>query len=309
MAEVLSDAGRSGRPVAVVALTDLPADGPAVPSADYWASRLPALRPEPWEPPPDLRPGRPRWRAGFETYWLSDGLARDGREALLAGAGGARAGQRLRKPAPGAGPAPGGVRGRAIRLTGCGPRGREAAEVPVTAIGPDPVGDRARTGPRDAALRRRRDRGRGGAGRCRPSCATASPASRSPARGAGAVSLTDDALQRRKVALLAGATTRGAGAALAALLPAAGAGPGGRPDRRQPRRSAAGRARCDRAGRCGADPRMTDTEAADRLGGRAAGCCCALPGRGWRPAIWRAAVEDPLMPVRCAPAGAPSAAR
>ncbi len=80
---LLTRAARNDRPVALVRLTT--PETPQFQAADVWRSRLPGVLPEPWEPQADqtdrllsLLP-----ETGFDTYWLSDGLARDTREGLL----------------------------------------------------------------------------------------------------------------------------------------------------------------------------------------------------------------------------------
>ena len=81
---LLEEAGRDGRPVAVMPLTDLPAEG-EIPfqSANAWIARLEGLTPAPYAP--DMGAAADRLSgAGFETFWFSDGLAHDGRDALLA---------------------------------------------------------------------------------------------------------------------------------------------------------------------------------------------------------------------------------
>ncbi|MEM7440481.1 MAG: DUF4159 domain-containing protein [Pseudomonadota bacterium] len=86
LAEVLQYAAQDGRPVAVVRLTDTPkADAPlAFADADTAAARIDGLEPNAWAP--NYAP----WIAAiaeaepFETLWLSDGLARDGRLDLYA---------------------------------------------------------------------------------------------------------------------------------------------------------------------------------------------------------------------------------
>jgi hypothetical protein len=208
MAEVLSDASRSGRPVAVVALTDLPADGPAFQSADAWASRLPSIRPAPWEPGPEAAEWAAALDGSFQTYWLSDGLAREGREETLAALEARGAVTVFESPRPVIALRPAVFDEGSIKITGLRPAGGEEAEFPVTAIGLDPVGIE-----RDlAAATLRFD-----ADATETEVALALPAelrnriSRfhvGATRSAGAVSLTDDGLKRRKVALLAGRDDR-----------------------------------------------------------------------------------------------------
>ncbi|MBS0125768.1 DUF4159 domain-containing protein [Thetidibacter halocola] len=81
---LLARAGREGRPVGVLRLTD--PQPVQMLSADVLQSRLTGLLPEPWEP------GAERLEAtlaalpegDFDSYWMSDGLAREARAPLLA---------------------------------------------------------------------------------------------------------------------------------------------------------------------------------------------------------------------------------
>ncbi|MCB2109700.1 MAG: DUF4159 domain-containing protein [Defluviimonas sp.] len=86
IAAALDEAGRSGRPAALVSLTDPPAGGIGFAAAAEVAGRLPALQPAAWEPSPEtmskVASALPEGR--FETLWLSDGLDRPGRGALAA---------------------------------------------------------------------------------------------------------------------------------------------------------------------------------------------------------------------------------
>lgn len=81
---LLAEAARNDRRVAIVTLTDLPRDDLPFAAPATWRDRLLSLRPAPWQPDP----GTADWFAdrpeGFETYWLSDGLDWTGRAALLA---------------------------------------------------------------------------------------------------------------------------------------------------------------------------------------------------------------------------------
>ncbi len=83
LGDMLSEAGRESRPVAILRLTS--PEALQFQSAEAWRSRLSGLGPDAWEPSPtslDLAAallGDDR----FETRWFSDGLARDGRKVLL----------------------------------------------------------------------------------------------------------------------------------------------------------------------------------------------------------------------------------
>lgn len=199
---LLDDAARAGREVAVVRLTALPPGGPSFQAANAWAPRVPTLQPAPYAP--DMAAAA-EWAAtldsAIEVFWFSDGVAHAGREDLadaLPGALSVFQGDRdLIALAP-----PrfedGLVRGDLSRLGSVLPR-----DVVVVAHGLDPAGlprDLARaTATFDAGemvaqiefdlppeLRNRLTR-----------------FELSGERHAGAVALTDDALQRRQVALIA----------------------------------------------------------------------------------------------------------
>jgi hypothetical protein len=200
---LLDEAGRSARPVAVVALTDLPAGDLAFQSANSWAARLPSITPAPFVP--DYAAAS-AWIAGLdveaEVFWMSDGLAHDGRDDLLdalAQVGPVSAFQSGRDILALTPPTfeDGTIRTGIHRHLALTPR-----EVTVVAHGLDPAGI-----PRDLAretlllepgatqgeavfdlppeLRNRITRFEIGG-----------------ERSAGAVTLTDDALQRRQVALI-----------------------------------------------------------------------------------------------------------
>jgi hypothetical protein len=80
---LLDEAGRAGAPVALVALTDLPAGGPAFQSASAWSR---ACRRSPRTLRPDYAAAT-EWAEGLdqraEVFWVSDGLAHAGRDDLL----------------------------------------------------------------------------------------------------------------------------------------------------------------------------------------------------------------------------------
>ena len=217
VAQAVSEARRTGRPVAVVSLAAPPAEGPVFRSGDYWQERLSALIPEPFAPPAAL----PGWLddlpRGVETLWISDGLARDGRQALLRALQ-ARGPVSVFEPAaPVLALMPAGFEGGAVTLTArraghdLGP-----AELMLQAMGRDPTGTERALARAPLVFA--------------PGATTAEAAMVLPpelrnritrfqiegARGAGSISLTDDSLQRRKVALL---TVRDATEALALLSP------------------------------------------------------------------------------------------
>jgi hypothetical protein len=204
----LAQAGRDGRTVALLRLGA--PEAPAFRAAADLRSRLPGIEPVPWNARPEshaeaaaLLPEGP-----FETRWFSDGLARDGREALLAAleARGPVVVHESTRPLLALAPPgleDGMVAVRALRADGGGAR-----DIEVTAHGRDPGGaervlarlplsfgdgDAEATGRLSLPpeLRARIDR-----------------FEIEGARHAGAVSLADDGLRRREVALVAGREDR-----------------------------------------------------------------------------------------------------
>ena len=82
---VLAEAERAGRTVALVSLTDLTSGDLPFQDASGWAARLASFGPKPWQPDPvALAQWAANLQGPFESYWLSDGLARPSRQPLLA---------------------------------------------------------------------------------------------------------------------------------------------------------------------------------------------------------------------------------
>jgi hypothetical protein len=203
--DLLAEAQRASRTVAVVTLTDPPTGETTFRAADYWSERVPGLVPAPFVADIDRLAD---WLAtlpnAFDTYWLSDGLAHDYRDDLIAvfqARGTLTAFETARAPLALAPPT---LREGVIHLTAHRPEGLPAQEIDITATGRDPAGvermlARGTTSFDDGGTQATLD-------------FTLQPELRNRItrfqiageRSAGAVALTDDALQRRKVALLAG---------------------------------------------------------------------------------------------------------
>ncbi|PKP67139.1 MAG: LytTR family transcriptional regulator, partial [Alphaproteobacteria bacterium HGW-Alphaproteobacteria-5] len=174
---------------------------------DALATSLPALRPRAWEPPAaamrELAAALPD--GAFDTIWLSDGIARDGRAGLAAalrrhGTLGVNESARGAVALAGAGLADGAITTRILRSRDAGPLG-----LAVSARGLDPAGIErelvrvsADLGPGDSAADLRLDLPPELRNRI-TRLEIAGEAS------AGAVVLGDDALKRRKVALVTAA--------------------------------------------------------------------------------------------------------
>lgn len=202
----LAEAGRAGRQVALVSLTDPPPGGPVFVGADALAAGLPAFRPRAWEPDraamAALAGSLPD--GAFDTVWLSDGIAREGRGDLAAalmahGALTVHESQRGALALAGAGFDGGQVAVTVLRSRDAGPAGaevaargldpagieRELARVPATFVPGEGRAEARFDLPPELRNRITRFEIAGEA-------------------SAGAVTLGDDALRRRKVAIVTG---------------------------------------------------------------------------------------------------------
>lgn len=207
LATLLSEAGRNGRPVALVSLTDLPPEGLSFTSADNLRSQLAGITPAPFEPAPgDIQ----NWTASlseqsFDTFWFSDGLAYDHRTALyddLTARGTVTIFETTR-PLYGLEPVVTDQNLTKLTLRRLAPAGED--ELHIRAIGPDPSG-------REVALTTVTARFEAGADTTIAEFAL-QPELRnritrftiSEQASAGTVTLAGDGLRRREVALIRGA--------------------------------------------------------------------------------------------------------
>ena len=82
---LLQEAQSDRRRVAMMRVTE--PEQPVFQTADTWRSRLPGLQPAPWVPGPrdyDSAAAALDGVEAFNTLWLSDGLAHEGRASMLA---------------------------------------------------------------------------------------------------------------------------------------------------------------------------------------------------------------------------------
>ncbi|MEJ2003131.1 MAG: BatA domain-containing protein, partial [Maritimibacter sp.] len=200
----LANAKTAGRPVALVAASSPPTPGTfPLKSAGDIAQNLPGLAPQAyamdhvaaldWAQGLDM---------GFETLWLSDGLDSPNRADLARALATHGALTVLEPPAPRLGLLPARIEDGLIQLTALRSRAGTEQEVTITALGPDPSGVEralARTTLSFAAEATRAEtqlslppelRNRISRFRIEAS------------RSAGALTLTDDSLKRRKVGLV-----------------------------------------------------------------------------------------------------------
>ncbi|MEX0300917.1 MAG: DUF4159 domain-containing protein [Leisingera sp.] len=200
----LEEAGRSGRPVAVLRLS---APEPLqFRAASDWQRQLAGLVPLPWQPGPVQLQGALAALQGaegsFDTLWFSDGLEYTGRDGLIKALSRRGDIEVFEQPVPVLGLLPAHYTGGNIELTVQRSRAGPAQEVTILAQGVDPGGT-----PRSlAALPVRFADG----------ARTATTGLHLPAelrarlsrfeirdiKSAGAVALTDDSLRRREVALV-----------------------------------------------------------------------------------------------------------
>ncbi len=206
----LTEAARANRPVAILRLTN--PEEVNFQSADTWRNRLAGLTPAPWSPSEaqiaSIIAALPESPQGFDTHWLSDSLDYPGR-ARLTEAFGERGALRVYQTGNSVtGLAPVTFEDSAIQLTARRSQPGPEREITILAEGRDPAGT-ARTLSQATATFPDGD-----------TTATAelilpselrARITRFEIRGqraAGAVTLTDDGLRRREVALIAGRDDR-----------------------------------------------------------------------------------------------------
>ena len=210
VASLLGRAGRAGRPVHVMALTRPDPVPPAFQAANVWAGRLAGLVPAPWEPDrdavltwaADLGPAR------FDTWWISDGLARDGRPALLDALEGRGEVTVFQSARPVIGLRPPRLEDGAVSLVAVREQGGAGLERVVNALGPDPAGQERVLARQSVTFAPQALEAEAGFDLPPELLGRISRFVIEGERSAGAVALTDDALKRREVALIAGQSPR-----------------------------------------------------------------------------------------------------
>ena len=202
--DALAAAGRAGRSAAVIRLTDAPS-APQWQSADVLQGSLAASVPAP-RAPNDFTAWAAVLAGGrFDTLWLTGGLDDLGRADMLAAVQSAGAVEVALPARPLYALLPAQFDGGQITLTALRLPSAQAGEVIITAHGPSPSGS-------DAELARTPALFAAGAARATATLSLPPDLRNRIARfeiagqrSAGAVSLTDDALKRRKVAIISAA--------------------------------------------------------------------------------------------------------
>ncbi len=201
---LVDDAARQGRQVALATLTDPPAE---LVFQDAAAVRqtLPNLQPKPWQPDAQaLADWAETLPARFDTFWLSDGLERDDRDALLATFEAAGQVTAFQSPRQVTALRPSTFEEGEIAISAVRTPSGPGSELQLNAIGRDPAGVERQLATAPLVFE--------------PGASATDVALSLPpelrnrvtrfevagVRSAGAVSLTDDGLRRREVALISG---------------------------------------------------------------------------------------------------------
>lgn len=205
----LEDAARDGRPATIVSLTNLPPEQPVFQDAQAVQQRLPALAPFAFAPnSDDIAAWADRLTGTFDTFWMSDGLARDSRDTLLGQLEQRGSVTVFESPRPVVGLRPAVFDDGIVTVTALRATAGAQTGLSVTAIGLDPAGIERRLASQTATF---------DADALQADVAFDLPPELrnrvtrfelDGVRSAGAVTLTDDALKRREVALLSGSNDR-----------------------------------------------------------------------------------------------------
>jgi hypothetical protein len=204
---LLVEAALADRRTAVINLNDLPVGDVPFAAPSEWRNRLPNILPQPWQPR-DAAAWFAQNDDPFETYWISDGLDWDGRSDLLAELETRGSVTVFQTPRQSIGLRParfedgevivsatrtpiGNPLETSITAVGLDPAGveRQLVTVPLIFNAGEPAAETVMVLPPELRNRITRFEVTG-------------------TRSAGAVSLTDDALKRREVALIAGRDDR-----------------------------------------------------------------------------------------------------
>ncbi|MGR3455044.1 DUF4159 domain-containing protein [Pseudooceanicola sp.] len=205
---LLAEAARQGRTAAMVRLTS--PEQPVFQSPDVWRTRLPGMAPLAWAPDPEAVAGfvDDLSEEGFETYWFSDGLARDSRARLLTALENRGPVRVFEGGAPVLGLAPVSFEEGAVQVTALRAIAGAERDIRVNAHGRDPSGAMRLLDSMPLTFAADATEATGEMSLPAELRARVTHFEIGGTRSAGAVSLTDDSLRRREVALLAGRENR-----------------------------------------------------------------------------------------------------
>ncbi|MDF9304032.1 DUF4159 domain-containing protein [Tritonibacter mobilis] len=200
----LSEAGRAGRPVALLRLTE--PEPLQFRAAGYWGRQLPGMTPAPWVASPEqVRAAMDliaEVEGGFDTLWLSDGLAMAARQDLVTALGERGNIEVYESGAPVIGLLPATYADGAITLSAQRSNTGLTQEITVQALGPDPNGTERALASTTITFDAAASAAETQIALPMELRARISRFEILNTRSAGAVSLTDDRLRRREVALI-----------------------------------------------------------------------------------------------------------
>lgn len=206
----LAEASRDGRTVALALLSDPPAGALNFQGAEVWQSRLAGVQPQPWSPDAEaLAVWSDGWgEAAFETLWMSDGLDAAWRADLLTALEDRGPVTVFESPRPLLGLRPARFEDGVIVATATRAVPGPASDVTVTAHGRDPGGTERTLAQATLSFEESATEAEVALSLPPELRNRITRFELSGIRSAGAVSLTDDALRRREVALIAGRQNR-----------------------------------------------------------------------------------------------------
>ncbi|WP_282119648.1 DUF4159 domain-containing protein [Ruegeria atlantica] len=206
----LTEAGRAGRTVAILRLTE--PEAPVFQAAEAWRGRLPGLTPTPWQPTRAqvemALAAMDQVDGGFDTHWFSDRLTYEGHEAILAALRARGDVTVYQAPSPAVAILPATYQDGVIQLSAQRAEPGPADRITILAQGRDPAG--AMRVLQSAEMEFASGETQAQVELSLPSelRARITRFEIQGERSAGAVTLTDDSLRRREVALIAGSLNR-----------------------------------------------------------------------------------------------------
>jgi len=206
----LVEAGRAGRPVAILRLSA--PEMPLFQAADSWRNRLAGVLPMPWEPSEaqvdQVLADLDQVEGEFDTHWFGDALEYPGREGLIAALQARGNLQAYQISGAVMGLTPAAFEDGVVKLTARRSMPGPEREITISAQGRDPGGNARLLAQVPARF---------AAGETTATADLSLPSELrarvtrfeiAGQRSAGALTLTDDALRRREVALIAGREDR-----------------------------------------------------------------------------------------------------
>nr|WP_321249848.1 DUF4159 domain-containing protein [uncultured Ruegeria sp.] len=206
----LTEAGRAGRPVSILRLTD--PETPVFRAAEAWRGRLPGLMPMPWQPSPkqldQVLAALAEVDGGFETRWFSDRLNYAGHDRMLSALQARGSVTVYRPSAPVLALLPAAYQDGVIQVTALRSEPGPAMPLTILAQGRDPAGAMRVLQSVDVTFEDGETQAQFDLSLPSELRARITRFEIQGQRSAGTTTLTDDSLRRREVALIAGTLNR-----------------------------------------------------------------------------------------------------